>query len=66
MPREIEWFSLLVPGLLPILAACALSFLAVDLALARLGLYRFVWHPGLFRVALFAALFSGASLLLRQ
>ncbi|MEM5329228.1 DUF1656 domain-containing protein [Paraburkholderia sp. JHI2823] len=66
MPREIEFFSLLVPGLLPILAACALLFVALDLVLARVGLYRFVWHPDLFRVALFAALFSGASLLLRQ
>ncbi|CAG9226809.1 conserved hypothetical protein [Paraburkholderia tropica] len=65
MPREIEWFSLLMPGLLPILAACVLLFVIVDLAFARLGVYRYVWHPGLFRVALFAALFSGAALLLR-
>ncbi|CAM2159715.1 MULTISPECIES: DUF1656 domain-containing protein [Paraburkholderia] len=66
MPREIEWFSLLVPGLLPILAGCVLLFVIVDLACARIGVYRHVWHPGLFRVALFAALFSGVALLLRQ
>ncbi|WP_144113910.1 DUF1656 domain-containing protein [Paraburkholderia sp. BCC1886] len=64
MPGEIDLFSLLVPGLLPILAGCVLFFVALDLVLARLGFYRLTWHPSLFRVALFAALFSGASLLL--
>jgi hypothetical protein len=66
MPGEIELFSLLVPGLLPILAGCVLLFVVLDLVLARLGFYRYTWHPSLFRVALFAALFSGASLLLWQ
>lgn len=66
MPREIDLFSLFVPGLLPILVVCTLLFVVLDLALARLRLYRFVWHPSLFRLALFAALFSGAALLLHQ
>ncbi|MDE1182136.1 DUF1656 domain-containing protein [Paraburkholderia sp.] len=66
MPGEIDLFSLLVPGLLPILAGCALLFVVLDLVLARLGVYRYAWHPALFRVALFAALFSGMSLVLRQ
>lgn len=66
MPGEIDLFSLLVPGLLPILAGCALLFFLLDLVLARLGVYRYAWHPGLFRIALFAALFSGIALLLRQ
>jgi hypothetical protein len=66
MPREIDLFALLVPGLLPILAGCALLFVVLDLALARLGFYRFTWHPELFRVALFASIFSGAALLLHQ
>lgn len=66
MPGEIDLFSLLVPGLLPILVGCVLLFIALDLVLARLGLYRYTWHPTLFRVALFAAMFSSASLLLRQ
>ncbi|GAB5097198.1 DUF1656 domain-containing protein [Caballeronia sp. LP006] len=63
MPREIDVFSLLMPGLLPILAGCVLLFVVLDLVLARLGFYRFTWHASLFRVALFAAMFSGASLL---
>jgi hypothetical protein len=66
MPGQIDLFSLLVPGLLPILAGCVLLFVLLDLTLARLGFYRYTWHPSLFRVALFAALFSGASLLLWQ
>jgi hypothetical protein len=53
-------------GLLPILAGCVLLFIALDLVLARLGFHRYTWHPALFRVALFAAMFSSASLLLRQ
>ncbi|MGF6574820.1 hypothetical protein ABH945_006948 [Paraburkholderia sp. GAS333] len=64
MPGEIDLFSLLVPGLLPILAGSVLFFVVLDLVLARLGFYRYTWHPSLFRVALFAALFSGVSLLL--
>jgi hypothetical protein len=55
MPGEIDLFSLLVPGLLPVLAGCVLLFIVLDLALARLGFYAYTWHPGLFRVALFAA-----------
>ncbi|WP_144149135.1 DUF1656 domain-containing protein [Paraburkholderia sp. BCC1884] len=66
MPREIDLFSLLVPGLLPILAECVVVFVVLDLILARLDFYRLTWHPGLFRVALFAAMFSGASLLFWQ
>lgn len=66
MPGEIDLFCLLVPGLLPVLAGCVLLFIVLDLVLARLGFYDYTWHPGLFRVALFAAMFSGASLLLLQ
>ncbi|OXC72710.1 DUF1656 domain-containing protein [Caballeronia sordidicola] len=66
MPGEIDLFSLLVPGLLPILVGCTLLFVVLDLVLAKLDFYRFTWHPGLFRIALFVAMFSGASLLLRQ
>lgn len=66
MPGEIDLFSLLVPSLLPILVGCVLLFFILDLVLARLGFYHHTWHPGLFRIALFAAIFSGLALLLRQ
>ncbi|BCF93492.1 MULTISPECIES: DUF1656 domain-containing protein [Paraburkholderia] len=65
MPAEIEFCSFLVPYLLPVLIACVVVFVMLDLLFARLGVYRYAWHPGLFRVALFAAMFSGVSLLVR-
>jgi hypothetical protein len=65
MPRDIVLFSLFVPSLLPILVGCVLVFVALDLLISRLGWYRFVWHPALFRAALFTVLFCAAGLLLR-
>ncbi|CAD6532878.1 DUF1656 domain-containing protein [Paraburkholderia sabiae] len=65
MPAEIEIGSFLVPYLLPVLIGCVMVFVVLDLLFARLGVYRYAWHPGLFRVALFAAMFSGVSLLVR-
>ncbi|MEN5221606.1 DUF1656 domain-containing protein [Stenotrophomonas sp. TWI602] len=64
MPREIGFLGMLVPGLLPILLACAVLFVGLDLTLSRTGLYRHVWHPSLFRASLFLALFSAAGLTL--
>ncbi len=56
----------------PLLVAAALAFVVAEVggrALARVGFYRFVWHRGLFDVALtillwaaFAALITGGSL----
>jgi len=37
---------------------------AIDAIVGRFGLYRYVWHPPLFRVALFVCLFGIAGLLL--
>jgi protein AaeX len=65
MPREIAIFSLLLPSLLPILLVCVLAFSALDLLISRLGVYRFVWHPALFRASLFTVLFCVAGLLSR-
>lgn len=65
MPREIALFSLLVPSLLLILAGCVMVFIVLDLMLSRMGLYRHVWHPALFRAALFTTLFSAVGMLLR-
>jgi protein AaeX len=65
MPREIAVFSLLIPGLLPILLGCVVIFAVLDRLLTRWGCYRFVWHPALFRASLFTALFCIAGMLLR-
>ncbi|WP_322062404.1 DUF1656 domain-containing protein [Paraburkholderia sp. J63] len=64
MPREISFFSLLIPGLLPIFAGSVITYWLIDRGLAAVGLYRHVWHPALFRAAMFVCLFSGVALLL--
>jgi hypothetical protein len=66
MPVEIELLGFFAPVLLLVLAASAALFVVIDLLLARLDVYRFAWHPGLFRVALFIALFCGASLVFHR
>lgn len=64
MPHEISVGGVLVPGLLPIFLACLPLMLLVDALIGRYGLHRYVWHPPLFRLALFACLFGLAGLLL--
>ncbi|AVK20834.1 DUF1656 domain-containing protein [Pseudomonas aeruginosa] len=41
--------------------AAALTW-GLDRIFASVGLYRFTWHPALFRVSLFACLYGGLSL----
>lgn len=65
MPGEIAIYGVLVPGLLPIFLGCLLLMALLDVLIGRYGLYRYVWHPPLFRLALFACLFGLAGLLLR-
>lgn len=59
MNPEIAIYGLYVPSILLL----ALMALACSRALAwvfgRLGLYRLVWHPALFDVALFVILLGG-------
>lgn len=64
MPREIAVGGALIPGLLPIFLSCLLLLWIIDAIVGRFGLYRYVWHPPLFRVALFVCLFGVAGLLL--
>ena len=64
MPREIAFGDALVPGLLFVFLACMLLLWLVDALVGRFGLYRYVWHPPLFRIALFICMFGTAGLLL--
>ncbi|MET3653674.1 DUF1656 domain-containing protein [Dyella japonica] len=64
MPREVALGDALVPGLLLVYMGCLLVLWGVDTVIGRYGLYRYVWHPSLFRVAVFFALFGAAGLLL--
>ena len=64
MPSEIAFHGVLLPGLLAVFVVCLLLMVLLDLLVGRLGLYRHVWHPSLFRFALFVCLFGAAGLLL--
>lgn len=64
MPREVALADALVPGLLLVYLGCLLVLWGIDTIIGRYGLYRYVWHPSLFRVAVFFVLFGAAGLLL--
>ena len=63
MPVEIALTDALVPSLMLVYIGCLLLFLIIDTLVGHFGLYRYVWHPSLFRVALFFCLFGAAGLL---
>lgn len=64
MPREIALGDAFVPGLL-VLFVLSLAFLfLLDWLAGRYGIYRLVWQPPLFRLALFVCVFGGLALLL--
>jgi hypothetical protein len=64
MPREIAFGDALVPGLLLLFVlSLALAWL-IDWLAGRFGLYRLVWHPPIFRLALFVCVFGSLALLL--
>jgi hypothetical protein len=55
--REIPILDALVPSLLPIFLASVVVQVILDRVLGRLGLYRQVWHPPMFRLCLFVSTF---------
>jgi hypothetical protein len=64
MPRDFDLAGTTVPGLLLVYLACLLVQWLLDTIAGRFGLFRYVWHPALFRVALFFCLFGSLGLLL--
>ena len=62
MPPEVSIAGTLVPGLLLIFLGCLLLMWLIDTVIGRLGLYRYVIHPPLVRLALFVCLFGAAGL----
>lgn len=64
MPREIAFGDALIPGLLVWFVISLGLLLLIDVVIGRFGLYRFVWHPSLFRIALFVCIFGSFALLL--
>ena len=64
MPREIAIGDALVPGLLVWFLISLVLLLLFDWIVGRFGLYRYVWHPALFRLALLVCIFGSVALLL--
>lgn len=63
-PRDVEIMGAVVPTLVPIFLTAGVAMLAFDRFFAMRGLYRRVWYPALFRLALFGCLFSGTGLII--
>jgi protein AaeX len=64
MPREIALGGALAPGLLVWFVISMGLLLLIDVVIGRFGMYRFVWHPALFRLALLVCIFGSVALLL--
>ncbi len=62
LPLDITFLGVQMPTLLPIFVSLAVFMIWVDTILSELGAYKYVWHAGLFRTALFVCLFSFACL----
>ncbi len=63
MPREVVVFGVMMPAIVPLCLLCLAAMWWLDKFLSGRALYRYVWHPPLFRLALFILLFSLAGLL---
>lgn len=60
--RDLDLGGFYAPPLAMIFAASFFLMWLIDLIVAPTGVYRFVWHPSLFRASLFACVFGGAAL----
>ncbi|HEX7338458.1 MAG TPA: DUF1656 domain-containing protein [Rhodanobacteraceae bacterium] len=62
MPRELSVGGMFMPSLLLVFVV-ALGLLALlDWVAGRYGWYRHVWHPALFRLAVFVGVFAALGL----
>jgi hypothetical protein len=64
MPREIALLDALVPTLLLSFFAAVFASLALDWLFVRYRIYRHLWYPALFRLAVFGCLFASGGLLI--
>jgi hypothetical protein len=61
MIGEVSLYGLYVPPLLLLAVLALVVSRVLNLFLARLGLYRFVWHPALFDFSLFILVLGSLS-----
>lgn len=62
LPRELVFHGIYVPTVAVLFIVAAVLTWLLDYALALFGVYRFAWHPSLFRFCVFACVFCGISL----
>ena len=60
----VSFLGIQIPALIVIFLCAGLIQVLLNKVLANLGVYEFVWHPGLFRTALFVCVFTSFSLLI--
>lgn len=63
MPREIALLDALVPCIFLVFLLSVVLEVALDKGLGRCGVYRYVWHPPLFRLSCFVCIFGICGLL---
>lgn len=61
MTGAIDLFGLYLPWLMPLAGSALLALWGLRRLLAATGLYRWVWHPALFDMALYLLLLWGIS-----
>jgi protein AaeX len=61
-PREIAVFDAYLPTFVLLCVLGTLATWLIDRLLGYTGLYRFVWHPSLFRASLLVCLCGGLGL----
>jgi len=52
MPRDVAFLEAYIPAIVLLFILGAAITWVLDSLLARVGVYRVVWHPSLFRVSL--------------
>lgn len=63
MPREFSLLDALVPTLFLAFLVSVVLQAILDRIMGRIAIYRHVWHPPLFRAALFICIFCSCGLL---
>jgi hypothetical protein len=58
MPREFALLDALLPSLFLIFLLSVLLQTVLDRVLGLCGVYRYVWHPPLFRLSVFFCIFA--------
>ena len=64
MPLDITVLGVQMPTLLPIFVFVAFVMIWLDRFMSNIGFYKYVWHSGLFRTALFVCFFSSSCLII--